>query len=78
MKVLFFAHVKDAVGRREVNVDADGLDAGSLWELLIQSYPVLSVHRSVVRLARNGEFAQTNEIFNNNDEVALIPPVSGG
>ncbi len=78
MKVLFFAHVKDAVGRRELNVDADGLDAGSLWELLIQSYPVLSLHRSVVRLARNGEFARANEIFNNNDEVALIPPVSGG
>jgi molybdopterin converting factor subunit 1 len=78
MKVLFFAHVKDAVGRREVNVDADGLDAGSLWELLIHSYPVLAVHRSVVRLARNGEFARTNEIFNNSDEVALIPPVSGG
>ena len=34
--------------------------------------------RSSVRLARNGEYARPDERFEPNDEVALIPPVSGG
>ena len=62
----------------EAEVAADDVDAAGLWEILSGHWPGLSVHRSNTRLARNGAYARAGEIFAAGDEVALIPPVSGG
>ena len=78
MKVLFFAQLREAVGTREAELDADGVAAERLWELLAMNWPGLVAHRANVRLARNGVYAEAGEIFRADDEVALIPPVSGG
>ncbi len=78
MRILFFAQVRQAVGRASVEITLGEVDAAGLWQALIAMYPVLTEHRPHLRLARNGRFADAGEHFFDRDEVALIPPVSGG
>ncbi len=79
MRVLFFAQLKDASGCDSVELALPSpLNAGQLWTLLLEKFPRLSAHRAQVRLSRNWEYAAADVLFSNDDEVALIPPVSGG
>ena len=79
MRVLFFAQAKDAAETSELQLALpSGCTAEEVWQLLISARPRLAVFRSTARLARNNEYAADGTIFLNTDEVALIPPVSGG
>ena len=79
MRVLFFAQLKDATGCDSMELaPATSLNAGQLWAELLKQFPKLAGHRASVRLACNGEYASTRTTFGDEDEVALIPPVSGG
>jgi molybdopterin converting factor subunit 1 len=79
MRVLFFAHLKDVTGCAQVEFNlAVTADADELWRRLCDRFPELAKFRSSVRLARNGEYAAPDARFTDTDEVALIPPVSGG
>ena len=78
MRVLFFGHLKDLTRSAELVLEADDLDTETLWRRLAESYPALEGYRRVIRLARNGEYASPDVRFRSDDEVALIPPVSGG
>ena len=78
MRILFFAHLKDVTGQAEVEMTAGELDADGLWQKLIAAYPGLARFRGSVRLARNQEYVGREARFTDADEVALIPPVSGG
>lgn len=75
---MFFAQLREVTGLPAAEVSADAVDAGQLWNLLETRWPGLSAHRAAVRLARNGSYAADGEIFREADEVALLPPVSGG
>lgn len=78
MRVLFFAQLREVAGVAEAEIEADGVDADSLWSALAERWPGLGEHRGNTRVARNGAYAGPGDIFRANDEVALIPPVSGG
>jgi molybdopterin converting factor subunit 1 len=79
MRVLFFAQLKDVTGCSECSVAADGpLTTDALWTALLQRFPELQAQRAILRLARNWEYTGPDVRFDNNDEIALIPPVSGG
>ena len=79
MRVLFFAQLKDVTGGDSIELAAASpLNTGQLWAELLKRFPQLAAHRANVRLARNWEYADANTQFGVNDEVALIPPVSGG
>ena len=79
MRVLFFAQTRDAAGTSELKLPVpDGCGIDELWQVLISMRPELAVYRSTTRLARNGEYVDPGAVFQNADEVALIPPVSGG
>ena len=79
MRVLFFAQTKDAAGASELEIKISGtMGARELWEKLTAIQPKLSAFRQTTRLARNGEYVNAETKFSNDDEVALIPPVSGG
>ena len=79
MRVLLFAHLKDVAGKSElpVRLDAPAL-VDTVWEKILAAAPALAAHRQSTRLARNGEYATAETRFTDTDEVALIPPVSGG
>ena len=75
-KVLFFAHLRDAVGEEFLSVDASGKTVAELKAELSAKYnlPIMDT----VMTAVNEEFASNDEIIRDGDEIAFIPPVSGG
>jgi molybdopterin synthase sulfur carrier subunit len=79
MHILFFAQLKDATGcdSAELSVTSP-LSTEQLWTELLKQFPKLAAHRVSVRLACNQEYTMPNARFSDGDEVALIPPVSGG
>lgn len=77
MRVLFFAQLKDVTGCNSVEV-APPANVEQLWAELLRQFPKLAAHRVNVRLAKNWEYAAPDAKFSDTDEVALIPPVSGG
>ena len=48
------------------------------WRALVVLHPVLAPGAASVRYARNGAYAPSTEALVDGDEVAMIPPVSGG
>ncbi len=79
MKIFYFAHIAQALDRREDEVSVPGpVDAEGLWERLIARQPGLRRFRASAKLVRNGEYAAHGEQFADGDEVAVLPPVSGG
>ena len=79
MRVLLFAQVKDAIGAAELDLKISGsFGVPEFWQAVIAAQPKLAAFQSSTRLARNGEYADAQTIFSDADEVALIPPVSGG
>src|SRR4051794_20737233 len=55
-----------------------GATVGSLWELLIHRYPRLSGYSGRILYAVNQEFGTLTTELHDGDEVAFVPPVSGG
>ena len=78
MRIVFCAHLKDLTGRAEIQLPLGEVDSDGLWQHLLAAQPSLAPLRGNIRLARNWEFAEPNTRFTDADEVALIPPVSGG
>lgn len=81
MKVhaLFFAALRDhaRVGEREIEV----LRPMTVRELFIGQFPDQGLAQRLlpsVRFAVNCEYVSAETVVNNGDEVAFIPPVSGG
>jgi sulfur-carrier protein len=75
-KVLFFAHLRDAVGEDFLRLDAAGKTVAELKAELSSKYELPKLE--TVMTAVNEEFAQDDEVIQEGDEVAFIPPVSGG
>lgn len=75
-KVLFFAHLRDQVGAEEVQMEAAGKTVAALKAEVTETYKLAKM--DTVMTAINEEFAQDDEIINEGDTIAFIPPVSGG
>jgi molybdopterin synthase catalytic subunit len=79
VKVLFFGVLKDMVGLAEEHLDVPpGATLGSLFAGYSQRYETLRGKRPSILFARNQEFATADTVLCDNDEVAFLPPVSGG
>ena len=77
--VLFFGMLKDIVGRAEERLTVEeGSSVGRLYELYAAQFPKLAEHSSSLLFSRNREFAGRGERLEDGDEVAFLPPVSGG
>jgi molybdopterin synthase catalytic subunit len=79
VRVRLFAIQRELAGTREVRlVLAEGADVETAWLALVERFPVLAPGRASLRFARNGDYADASTPLQNGDEVAMIPPVSGG
>ncbi len=78
MRILFFAHLKVVTRCAEMELPCADADTDTLWQRLVEAHPNLERFRNSVRLARNSEYVGSDARFAATDEVALIPPVSGG
>ncbi len=79
VKVLFFGRLKDLIGHAEDSIDfADAATIEQLFVLYAARHPELAKYRSSVVASRNQEFATWDTPLRSGDEVAFLPPVSGG
>jgi molybdopterin converting factor subunit 1 len=79
VKVLLFGAAADLAGKREIEVPLGGESSlDELWEKVVGEYPRLSPMRETLAFAVNGEYAERDAEVTPGDEVAFLPPVSGG
>lgn len=79
VRIRLFAVQRELAGAREVRVELpDGSDVEGAWRALVDRHPVLAPGRPSMRFARNGAYADPTTTLTDGDEVAMIPPVSGG
>jgi MoaE-MoaD fusion protein len=79
VRVRLFAVQRELAGQRQVNLELPaGASIEAAWEALVEQHPGLASGRPAVRFARNGTYADPTEILGDGDELACIPPVSGG
>jgi molybdopterin converting factor subunit 1 len=78
IKVLLFGAAADRAGTRETQVPAGEITVEELWPLLAERHPGLSPMRGTLAFAVNGEYARGDTRVSPGDEVAVLPPVSGG
>jgi MoaE-MoaD fusion protein len=79
IRVLFFGLLKDVCGRAEDQLQTpDGVDAGFVFDYYAARYPRLGAMAPSIVIARNHEFTARNQPLADGDELALLPPVSGG
>lgn len=78
VKVLFFGAAADAAGTREAELTANGVSIRELWSMLTDKYPGVAPMRGTLAFAINDEYASLDDIVSAGDEVAVLPPVSGG
>lgn len=75
--ILAFGIAKEILNGSRVSIDMDdAMTVESLKDLLTERYPELKKLSSFM-IALNGEYASTG-VIHSGDEVAIIPPVSGG
>ena len=79
LRVRLFAVQRELAGTREVTLEVpEGATIEDGWRALVECFPVLAPGRPSVRFARNGEYADPTAVLADGDELACIPPVSGG
>jgi molybdopterin converting factor subunit 1 len=79
VKVLFFGRLKELIGRAEDSTElADCGTIEQLFAVYTLRHPELAKYRSSVVSSRNQEFAAWDTLLRSGDEVAFLPPVSGG
>ena len=79
VKVLFFGRVRELVGLSEESLEvAKATTLHDLFQTYVERFPQISGFRSSLVASRNQEFAAWNSLLANGDEVAFLPPVSGG
>ena len=79
LNVLFFGRLKDAIGHGQESIEIPpDSRIEDLFALCVARHPGLSEHRKAIAVSRNREFAAWSTPLEPGDEVAFLPPVSGG
>ncbi len=79
VRVQFYAHLRDLIGRHELNVDV--LEDATVRDLLEQVYtrhPELRQHDKSILLGAGVEFVDRNYKLSPGEEISIMPPVQGG
>ena len=77
--IRLFARLRElaATGELERQV-AEGSTARATWDTLTAEFPALADYSAIVSCAVNEEYAPWDRPIRDGDEVAFLPPVSGG
>jgi molybdopterin converting factor subunit 1 len=77
--VRLFARLRDIAGAAELRRDVGpGATIGTVWHELVQDFPELAQYEKSISTAVNADYARMDETVADGDEVAFLPPVSGG
>jgi molybdopterin synthase catalytic subunit/molybdopterin converting factor small subunit len=79
VRVVYLGMLKDIAGREKEDLQLpESSRLGDLFEQIQQTIPKLSDFRGAIALAVNYNYSDSSTVLRDNDEVALLPPVSGG
>jgi MoaE-MoaD fusion protein len=79
VKVLFFGQLKEIVGTAEDNAElSEGARLEDLFARYSRKFPRFAAFRDSIAASVNQEYADARSALANGDEVAFLPPVSGG
>lgn len=79
MKVKFFSHLQAFTKCEGIDIPVpQKMTQDDLWAALETRFPGIMLYKHPTRLARNFTYADADSVFQDDDEIALIPPVSGG
>lgn len=77
--VLCFARLRDLAGVHEWSCDVTSpATVRDVWRALAQAHPGVEAMRDAMSCAINSDFATMDTPVSSGDEVAFLPPVSGG
>ena len=77
--VRLFARLRELAGASELERTVDApATIGSVWADLVNSFPALAPYGRTISAARNLEYARPDAPVEDGDEIAFLPPVSGG
>lgn len=79
VKVRLFARLREIAGTGELDRDMpENSTLGAVWDVLAGEFPGFSPYRTSVSGAVNADYARRDALVHEGDEVAFLPPVSGG
>lgn len=81
VKIRFFAMLKNKVGQEEVKLDVpENISLETFKQILKKEFPAITefLDKKSIMISVNQEFATNNTMIKDGDEVALLPPFSGG
>ena len=79
MKVLFFSQSRQLAGCESHILRVEkSVTPSEFWTLLGDAFPSLLALKKSARLARNDTYLEEGDRLHPDDEIAVIPPVSGG
>jgi molybdopterin converting factor subunit 1 len=77
--VRLFARLRDIAGSPELARDVlPGATIGSVWRDLTREFPQLAPYERSISSAVNADYARMDRAVSEGDEIAFLPPVSGG
>ena len=77
--IRLFARLRDIAGRSEMPREVpSGSTAADVWRTLVAEFPDMERYDSSISTAVNADYAKMSTPLADNDEVAFLPPVSGG
>ncbi len=79
VEVRLFAVCRERAGRDRLSLEvSEGATVGDLVAAVAEAHPELAPLLPAVRVAKNQRFARSEEPVSASDELAILPPVSGG
>jgi molybdopterin converting factor subunit 1 len=79
IRVRLFAMQRETAGTKELRLEVPlGSTVDDAWAAIVEVVPALGPGRRSLRFAVNGEYADAGRPLADGDEIACIPPVSGG
>jgi molybdopterin synthase catalytic subunit len=79
VRIRLFARLREIAGASELERTLpDGATARTAWDLLVAEFPPLGDYAAAISCAVNEEYTRLTAGLKDGDEVAFLPPVSGG
>ena len=77
--IRLFARLRELAGASDLRRELpDGSVARDAWDALVREFPAMAGYSAVISCAVNEEYARLTAALKDGDEIAFLPPVSGG